>query len=115
MLPQQIITLVIILFIIYQLKKQKKKDAIKKNELIFWLVFWLLAALAIIFIKQIDLVLSNLGITASGINFLFYLGVLVLFYFVFRLRLTLAKLDNQLTELSRQIAIDRTKNNKDYD
>lgn len=108
MLPQQIIALFIIIIFVFKLKKQKEKNLIKRNELIFWLIFWLLGALAIIFIKQIDLLLTGLGITASGINFLFYLGVLILFYFIFRLRLSLAKLDNHLSELTRQIAIDRT-------
>ena len=113
MLPQQIIALAIILVFVFKLKKQKEKNLIKRNELIFWLIFWLISALAIIFIKQIDLLLTQLGISASGINFLFYLGVLVLFYFIFRLRLTLAKLDNQLTELARQIAIDKTNKDKE--
>ena len=109
MLPQQIITILIILVFVFKLFKQKQKAVISRNELIFWLFFWFLASIAIIFIKQIDYFLSSLGVSASGINFLFYLGVLVLFYFIFRLRLNLAKLDRQLTDLSRQIAIKEAK------
>ena len=112
MLPQQFIALIVIIFFIFKLAKQKKKNIISKNELIFWLVFWMLAALGIIFVKQLDLILNNLGITSSGINFLFYISVLILFYFIFRLRLNLAKLDNQLTELARQVSIDRVKKNE---
>lgn len=109
MLPQQIITLLIILIFVVKIFKQKQKAIISHNELVFWLFFWLVAALAIIFIKQIDSFLAGLGVSASGINFLFYLGVLILFYFIFRLRLNLAKLDRQLTTLSREIAIKEAK------
>ncbi|MBN2854393.1 DUF2304 domain-containing protein [Patescibacteria group bacterium] len=105
MLPQQLIALAIILIFVCKLFKQKKKEAINQTEFSLWLIFWLIAGVAIIFIKNIDAFLAGLGVSASGINFLFYIGVLILFYFVFRLRLTIAKFDRQLTDLARQVAI----------
>ncbi len=109
MLPQQIIAILIALFFIIKLRKQKQKGTIGKNEYLFWLFFWGAAALAIAFIKQIDLLTANLGLAASGISFLSYLAVLILFYFVFGMRLKIAKLDRDLTELSRTIAISNAK------
>ncbi len=106
---QQAIALIIILFFILRLLDQKKKKEIKQNELILWLIFWLSAAIAILLIRKIDQLLSLLGFSLSGISFLVYLAVLALFYLVFRLRLGLAKIDRNLTELARQIAL----NNKD--
>ncbi len=108
-MPQQIIALVIIFFFLFRLKQQKKKNEIKQNEFIFWLIFWLFAAGAIILIKQLDQALKYLGFSLSGINFLIYLAVIILFYLVFRLRLNLAKIDYNLTELNRKITL----NNKD--
>ena len=108
-LPQQLIALAIIIFFVFKVKKQKDKNHISKNEFSFWLLFWSIASLAIIFIKQLDAILEKIGMTASGINFIFYLSVLILFYFVFRLRLNLAKLDNSLTELNKEMSIKRTK------
>jgi hypothetical protein len=105
MLPQQIIAILIALFFIFKLHQQKKKAKISQNEFVFWLFFWGLAALAIAFIKQIDLLVAKLGLAASGISFLLYLAVIFLFYFVFRLRLNIAKLDRELTELTRTITI----------
>lgn len=106
---QQIIAIIIILFFIIRLFNQKKKKAITINEFSLWLIFWLLAAGAIVFLKQIDRLVHILGFSGSGINFLIYLAVLALFYLVFRLRLSLAKLDRNLTEVARQVAL----NNKD--
>ncbi len=110
MIPQQIIALLIILIFIVKLFRQKKKEIINQAEFSSWLVFWLIAGIAIIFIKSIDAFLAGLGISASGINFLFYIGVLILFYFVSRLRLIIAKIDRQLTDLSRQVAIKEAEN-----
>lgn len=106
---QQIIALLVILFFLTRLFIQKKKGRVRGNEFRLWLSFWLLAGLAIIFIKDIDHILRVFGFSLSGINFLLYLAVLALFYFVFRLRLTLAKLDQDLTEIARQVALKREK------
>lgn len=108
-MPQQIIALIIILFFVSKLILQKKRQAISQNELTLWLTFWSLAALAIILIKQLDAWLIFLGFSGSGINFLIYLSVLILFYLLFRLRLRLAKLDANLTELVRQITLSNKK------
>ena len=102
---QQIIAIVIILFFVFRLVAQKKKNQISNNEFTLWLVFWLIAAAAIIFIKQIARLVAWLGFSSSGINFLIYIAVLALFYLVFRLRLDLAKMDRSLTEIVRQITL----------
>jgi len=113
---QQIIALILIAFFIWRLKVQKEKKQINKNEFIFWLFFWLCAVVAVIFIRQIDSFVRVLGFSGSGINFLLYLAVLLLFYFVFKMRLNIAKMDKNLTEITRKIALDNvshdSENNK---
>lgn len=110
---QQIIAIIIIMFFLVRLTGQKRKKTITANEFSLWLIFWLLAAAAIVFIKQIDSLVHFLGFSGSGINFLIYLAVLALFYLIFRLRLTVAKLDRNLTEIARQITLDINKKNKE--
>jgi hypothetical protein len=106
---QQIIALLIILSFIGRLFSQKKQQAVTRNEFILWLSFWLLAIVAIIFIKDIDQLLHALGFSLSGINFLIYLTVIILCYLVFKLRLSLAKLDQNITEVARQVALHNKK------
>jgi small membrane protein len=103
---QQIIALVIIALFIWRLIKQKRKQRINKNEFLLWLVFWLMGALAIVFIRQIDQLVINLGFSGTGINFLLYLTVIILFYLVFKLHLSLAKTEANLTKIARKIALD---------
>jgi hypothetical protein len=102
---QQVIAIIIILFFFYRLLQEKAKKEVNSQEFALWSSFWLLAALAIAGIKYIDEFVHLLGFSGSGINFLIYLAVLVLFYLVFRLQLTLAKLDRDLTEVARRLAL----------
>lgn len=104
-MTQQIIALLLIIFFLARLLKQKKNKVIGAVEFYIWMTFWLLAGGAIILIKQVDRLVAYLGFSGSGINVLIYLSVLSLFYLVFRLRLSIAKLDRDLTELNRHIAL----------
>jgi len=106
---QQVLALLIIAFFLFRLFWQKKKKQINYNEFIFWLIFWLLAGLAIIFLKKIDLFVAGLGFSGSGIDVLFYLGVVVLFYLIFRLRIKIEKIERNITKIVREISL---KNNK---
>jgi len=106
---QQIIAIIIILFFVFGLYQQKQKKEISNNEFYLWLFFWLVAMAAIVFIKQIDSLVHFLGFSGSGINFLIYLAVMALFYLIFRLRLNIAKLDKNLTEVVRIVTINNKK------
>ncbi|MFA5000124.1 MAG: DUF2304 domain-containing protein [Patescibacteria group bacterium] len=103
---QQIIALILIALFVFRLFKQKKKQEISRNEFSLWLAFWILAGGAVILIKEIDRLVAWLGFSGGGINFLVYLAVLILFYVVFSLRLTVAKLDRNITDVAREIALD---------
>jgi hypothetical protein len=107
---QQIIALALIIIFISRLTLLKKNGKILKNEYIFWMIFWALAGIAILFLKQIDTLLIDLGFSGSGINFLLYLAVLFLFYLIFRLRLKILDLDKKITKLLRELALKEDNN-----
>lgn len=102
---QQLLAAIVIAFFVLRLTSQWRKKEIGLTEFRLWILFWSAAALAVIFIKQLDRFVAYLGFSTSAINFLIYLAVLALFYLVFRLRLSLARLDKDLTDLSRQLAL----------
>jgi len=104
-MPQQIIALIIIIFFASRLFWQKRKGRIGANEFIFWLVFWLLAALAVIFLKWIDKLVAVLGFTGSGIEVLLYAGIVVLFYLIFKLRIKIERIERDITRIVREIAM----------
>lgn len=102
---QQILAVLIIVFFLARLLVQKKKKQIGASEFSLWLVFWLVTLVAIIFIKQIDSLVHGLGFSGPGIEILLYVAVLTLFYFVFKLRLRLEKLEKELTKIVQEIAL----------
>ena len=109
---QQLIALIIIVFFLARLFIQKKRKQVSANEFYFWLFFWVLATVAIIFIKRIDSLVAHWGFSGTGIEVLFYAGVIILFYFIFRLRLRIEKIERDITEIVRNIALNNKVNNK---
>ncbi|PIT95168.1 DUF2304 domain-containing protein [Candidatus Falkowbacteria bacterium CG10_big_fil_rev_8_21_14_0_10_38_22] len=102
---QQIIALIIIAFFLARLLWQKQKKQIAVTEFIFWFLFWLLAASAIIFLKWLDKLVGSLGFSGSGIDTLLYLSIALLFYLIFKLRLKLSKIERDITKIIRHIAL----------
>ena len=106
---QQILALIIIAFFISRIFWQKRKGLISVNEFFFWVFFWSLATLAIILLKQIDRLVADLGFSGQGIDILFYAAVIILFYFIFRLRLRMEKMEKNITKIVREIALGKSK------
>lgn len=102
---QQIIALLIIAYFLARLLWQKQKKQIGAGEFIFWLIFWLLAAIAMICLKWIDKLAACLGFSAMGIEVLLYMAVAILFYFIFRLRLRLEKIEKDITKIVREMSL----------
>ncbi|MBI4779061.1 DUF2304 family protein [Candidatus Falkowbacteria bacterium] len=102
---QQIIALIIIASILARLYWQKQKNYIGMNEFLFWLIFWILAAVLIVSLKFLDKLVAELGFSGSGIEVLLYLSVAALFYFVFRLRLKMEKIEKDITKIVQNISL----------
>ncbi|MEA3449400.1 MAG: DUF2304 domain-containing protein [Patescibacteria group bacterium] len=102
---QQTLALIIIAGFLMRIFRQKQKKSISNKEFIFWLIFWLLAGLAILFIKQIDYFVSLFGFGGQGIDALLYLAVIFLFYTVFKLRVHIEKQDKNITKIVREISL----------
>lgn len=102
---QQILALIAIIFFLLRLFRQKKRQEITGQEFLLWFIFWLLSAAAIIFIKQIDLLVKSLGFSGTAINFLVYLVVLALIYQVFHLRLVIAKMEKNLSIINEHLTL----------
>jgi len=102
---QQLLAIVIILFFLVKLWLEKRRRLINRQEFLFWLVFWLTALVLIILLKPLDYVAGQLGFSASGIQALLYLAVAILTYFIFRIRLRLTKIEQDISRLVEYLAI----------
>ena len=101
---QQIIGLFIVAVFIVRLIQQYRNRRVSGSEFLLWMILWLAAGAAILSLKWLDFIAKEAGFSASGINILLYISVVVLLYFVFRLRLRLAKLENDITKIVQVVA-----------
>ena len=88
---QLIVAIVVIAFFVAKLYWQKTKGTVSTGEFWFWLVFWLASLIMVLFLKQLDRLVSSLGFSVSAIQVAVYLAIAVLFYLIFRVRLKLEK------------------------
>jgi hypothetical protein len=107
---QQLIAITVIAFFLLRLIIQRKREKIAAGEFYFWLVFWVLGALAVANIHSIDALVARLGFSGPGIQVLLYLSVAVLFYFIFRLLLRIERIERDITEIVRADALKDVKN-----
>jgi len=106
---QQIIAIIIIGFFGVKLVLEKKKKEISNLEFYFWFLFWFFSALTVAFIKKIDEFVSILGFSSSGIDFLVYLSIVIIFYLLFKLFIKLEKQEKNITKIVREIALNNNK------
>lgn len=102
---QELLALLIIFLFLGRLGWQLYKKQVPRGQFIFWLIFWLVGGLLIIYIKEIDVLVARLGFSGSGIQILFYIAVAIIFYFIFRMRLKIERMENDITVLTRLLAL----------
>ncbi len=104
---QELLAIIIIAGFLGRLSWQRKKQQINKNEFRFWLCFWLCTLILILSLKRLDTLVANLGFSSSGIQVLLYSAVAVIFYFIFRLRLRLTKMERDISKIVEHLAVNK--------
>jgi len=114
---QKVLALIIIVFFLAKLLWQQHERRLSWTEFFFWLLFWLLSAVAILMLDDIDRLVAKLGFSGNGIEVLLYVGFALLLYLMFRLRLKLEKIEHQLTTLvsamAQQKPLESSQDNKE--
>ena len=94
----------IIVIVLVQFLIKVIKDRTQLFKLLFWGVFW---GITLVFIwlptNTIDKVGQLFGV-GRGIDVLVYLSIIFLFYYIFRQREKINKLEKEITKLVREIA-----------
>lgn len=102
-----ILSLIIILFAAFALSRaalRLRDRRITFKEFAFWLLIWA-GVIAVAIYPQMTSWVSQLVGVSRGADLLIYVGVLLLFYLVFRLYVKLDGLSQDLTRLTRAVAI----------
>ena len=111
MIILKIIVTIFLLFAILKLIKQLKKAHISLTGFLFWLLIWV--AVGIVFWKpEIATQLANSFGIGRGADFIIYLSIILIFYQLFKIFSHLEKIEENITKITRRIAIDNAEDNK---
>lgn len=104
----QILILIFIVFVIFKALKRLIKKEISVAFFILWLIFWLLVAI-IDFFPAIIARLADLVGVGRGVDLVIYTAICVLLYVVFRYNLRINKLEQNITDIVRKVALNESR------
>lgn len=93
---------------IFKIWSGRRASRLSVRAAIGWSVFWLIADAVVLFPDNTVVLANTFGI-GRGVDFIVYIAIIVLFAVVFRLHIKMAQLEEHLTSLVRQDAIDHAK------
>lgn len=99
----QVFIVAFALFAIVRTIRQFRAGRLKLGELLFWIVFWILAGVVALLPQTTSIVASMVGV-GRGADLVIYASLLVLFYLVFRLFVKIEDTEREITRLVRKIA-----------
>lgn len=106
----QIIIPIISLFLIYSAFRDFRKNKTRINETVLVIVFWIGVTGLALFPDFLSDLLANIFGIKDNINAVIFFALGILFYLQLQLYKTIRKQNEQLTELTRKIALDNGKN-----
>jgi len=107
----QIIISLFILFAVLRLVLRFRKTELKISEFVTWLVFWLAAAAAVWLPDFLTYVANLVGI-GRGADLVLYMGVVVVFYLIFKIYIRLEKMERNITKVVRDDAMAGVENTR---
>ncbi|MBU1975635.1 MAG: DUF2304 family protein [Nanoarchaeota archaeon] len=110
--PIQIIALIFGLFALSRVFLRLKDGNLSRREFVFWTVIWV-ALLVFAFIPDITTSIAmKLGIE-RGMNLIASIGIILLFYLMFRLYIKVEGINQEITKIVRELAIEKEKGKKE--
>lgn len=110
-IPIQIILLIFLAFAISRVFLRFKDGILSFGTFLFWLAIFTLAVIAVIDPSFTTYIASRIGIE-RGTDVVIYLSLALLFYLVFRTNIFIENLREEITRLSREIALKTSKKKK---
>lgn len=98
------IIIIFSLFVVYKAGIKFKNKDISKREYFLWIFFWVMVIVATLMPKNIDKIAQFAGVE-RGVDLIVYLSIMVIFYLIFRILVSLEKIDREITTIVRKIAL----------
>ena len=118
MLIFQILASIFILFVLSRVFARYRDKQVPKSEVIVWIVFWLVIALAVWWPSGTDVLAKAVGVS-RGVDLILAASVAVIFYSLFKLFSQVHSQQREITELVRKLGLeehkDESKSNEQYE
>jgi small membrane protein len=101
----QFVLLAVILFMAIHAIAQKLRGEIGPVQLMAWLAVWIGGAIVVVFPDLSTKLAARFGV-GRGADLVIYVAIPILFYAVFRLLLRTERLNREITELTRALALE---------
>jgi hypothetical protein len=92
------------LFAFTRVINRYRHNEISKKEAVLWSVFWIAASIVAIVPDLTSKIAHIFGI-GRGVDAMFYLSILFLFYIVFRIAARIEKIEKNLTKIVRHLSL----------
>lgn len=107
----QLLFTVFALLAIASVVKKKKDGRFGAKSMIFLVLFWVLAIVAVLWPDSTTILANRFGI-GRGTDFVLYISVAVIFYLIFKLHIKIESLNRDVTKIVRKESLDeKAKNN----
>lgn len=100
----QILLVVFLIFAVSRVLMQLKSGNLTASSFIFWSALFLIAIIGVVNPELTTKIANMLGI-GRGADVIIYISIVLLFYLVFRLSITIEDLRHEITKLVREIAL----------
>jgi small membrane protein len=107
----QVAILCLVLFFYSRVVLRLKDGQITPSEFIFWTLLWGSVAVAVFVPSLLSRLSQSVGIS-RGLDLIVPLGLIVVFYMVFRSYIKLEQLEQDLTKMTREVALQGVKERK---
>ena len=102
----QIVLLVACLFGVVGAFIRYRKGDVRPAGLVLWIIFWIAAALIVLWPDATFYFSKKLGV-GRGADLIVYLALVLLFFLVFRLIISVERQRREITQLTRLVALNK--------
>lgn len=107
----QIALIAFSLFGILHVSRQYKDQKVSVYWFLIWFVFWLIVIAVALFPEATDIIANYVGVE-KGADLIAYIAIVVLSYSMYRVLVRLERIRQEMTDLTRKIAIEKEKKNE---
>lgn len=104
----QILFTLFFLLALWGVVKKQREELLGPKGTVFWLLFWLTAAVAVWWPNSTTILANTMGI-GRGSDLVLYVSMVIIFYILFKLNIKIEGLSRGVTKMVREKSLEKSK------